>query len=350
MRKELFLSLYLVLIGMLSISFLLPSKIVVEPTRVDLPADGLSRSPVRLRVQMPLARRIFFPHPRITAQIVQGPDFVSLFPLGEVWLGQGGASYFIKSRAAEGEAVIRFQVHNATAGEVRVFTHTVNTDSNLDGFPDSFKLNSFTDRQNFRRGFTAIAHLQYFQISPDWADDQRDGAGLVRFALREALRKHTEGWQRRFSGLSVLPSIEKYSFPLTPLGDKIFRTRPGAYQPTDLADGTFSDFADAKTLRQFNATFIGRDRNSAQKGDLIFFSTPWVRSSPYLVMIFVKDAPSTDAGQADWVVYQTDPTPGKAGQMRRARLASLDQETDRRLRPIESNKYFLGYFRLKVLE
>ncbi|MBZ5552942.1 MAG: DUF1175 family protein [Acidobacteriia bacterium] len=349
MRKKLFVSIYLVLLGILGISFLLPSKIIVGPGRIDLPADGISRTPVRIQVEMPRVRRIFFPHPKISTQIVQGADFVNLFPTDEVRLSERGVSYFIKSRAAEGEAVIRFKVHNAAAGEVRVFTHTVSTDSNQDGFPDSFQLTSFTDRENFRRAFTSIADLQVRQMSPDWPAGEHHAAGFVCFAIREALRRHSDTWQRRFGALLPLPSIEKYSFPMTPLGEKIFRTRGGAYLPTDLANEFFSDWVDAGSLKEFNVTFTGKDRDRAQRGDLIFYSTPGVRDSPYLVMIFLKDSSIKSLGQQDNVVYYEEGRAGGAGAVKETRLDLLEQDPEPRLRPVESNKFFLGFFRLKIL-
>jgi uncharacterized protein YfaT (DUF1175 family) len=349
LRKKLFVSIYLILVGILGISFVLPAKLVVEPSQIDLPADGVSRIPVRVQVQMPFTRRVLFPHPRIFVQIVQGIEFVNLFPSGEVRLGDRGTSYFVKSRAAEGEGVIRFKVHNAAAAQVRVFTHTVNTDSKQDGFPDAFKLTSFTDRENFRRAFALVAGFQSVQESPDWPPAHHDGAGLVCFALREALRRHSETWQKRFGGPGPVPSVEKYNFPTTPLGEKIFRTREGAYLPTDLAGGVFSEYVDVATLKQFNVTFIGRARAQVQRGDLIFFSTPWVRSSPYLVMILLQDASNSASGESSSVVYYRENISAGPAGVKEIRLATLEQDPDPRLRPVESNRFFLGFFRLKVL-
>jgi uncharacterized protein len=349
MRRKLFVCFYLILVAVLGISFALPAKLIVEPGRIDLPADGVSRTPIRLRMQMPFIRKIFFPHPRIFAQIVQGFEFIDLYPSGEVRLGDRGTSYVVKSKAVEGEAVIRFKVHNASSAEVRVFTHTVNTDSKRDGFPDAFKLTSFTDRENFRRAFTFIAGFQSVRESPDWSVEHHNGAGFVCFVLRESLRLHTEEWQKRFGASAPVPSIGKYSFPATPLGDKIFRTREGAYLPGDLAEGVFSEYTDATALKQFNVRFIGKDPAQAQKGDLIFFSTPWVRGSPYLVMILLQGGSMSDSGRSSLVVYYDETTPAGPGGVKETQLATLEQEPDPRLRPVEANRYFLGFFRLKVL-
>ena len=58
------------------------------------------------------------------------------------------------------------------------------TDSDNDGIPDVAELRTFQDRESFRRWFTAIAETQFYQISDQWNSDQRDCAGLVRFAIR----------------------------------------------------------------------------------------------------------------------------------------------------------------------
>ncbi len=130
MRRKLFASIYLILIGLLGISFLLPSQVIVDPSRVDLPAGGTSRREIRVQVKMPFSRRLFFPHPRIRATVIQGAEFVKVYPTQDVWMGRNGATFYLQSRAAEGEAVVRFSTHNARAATLRVLTRTVSTDSN----------------------------------------------------------------------------------------------------------------------------------------------------------------------------------------------------------------------------
>src|SRR5712692_8491076 len=63
-------------------------------------------------------------------------------------------------------------------------------DSDNDGIPDVAELRTFQDRESFRRWFSSIAEMQFYQLSEQWNVDQRDCAGLVRFAMREALRRH----------------------------------------------------------------------------------------------------------------------------------------------------------------
>src|SRR5205085_4252124 len=67
-------------------------------------------------------------------------------------------------------------------------------DSDNDGIPDVIELRTYQDRDAFKRWFTAIAETQFYQLSDQWNAEQRDCAGLVRFATREALRKHDRIW------------------------------------------------------------------------------------------------------------------------------------------------------------
>jgi uncharacterized protein YfaT (DUF1175 family) len=225
-------------------------------------------------------------------------------------------------------------------------------DADDDGIPDRAELASYGDRENFRRWFTALAETQFYEPSKQWNAEQRDCAGLVRFAWREALRTHDRPWLRRMGGAyeSVAPDVRAYTLERgSPLGERLFRTRPGAFQENDLANDTFSDFADARTLKEFNAEYVSRDRRRAEPGDLLFFHQPWAQRYPYHVMIFLGAAREASEGAADWVVYHTGASAGDRGTIKKVRLAVLDEHPDRRWRPVETNRNFLGFYRLKIL-
>ena len=119
--------------------------------------------------------------------------------------------------------------------------------------------------------FTLIAEGQFYHLSEQWNTEQRDCAGLVRFAWREALRRHDRAWfQKMGPGYqAVAPDVGRYTLEQGPLGEKLFRTSFGSYKDGDLSSGAFSDFADARTLKNFNVKFISRDRHYAQPGDLL---------------------------------------------------------------------------------
>jgi hypothetical protein len=226
------------------------------------------------------------------------------------------------------------------------------TDSDGDSIPDKAELRSFDDRHNFRLWFAAIAEMQFYLTSDDWNREQRDCAGLVRFAWREALRRHDRPWFQRMGSEyeAIAPDVRAYSLEEGQMGEKLFRADFGKFEISDLSDGKFSEFADARTLKNFNCEFVSRDRRRAERGDLLFFHQPWVQKYPYHMMIFIGEARLASEGAADWVVYHTGSSPDDDGTIKKVRLAVLDHHPDKRWRPVESNPNFIGFHRLKILD
>ena len=122
------------------------------------------------------------------------------------------------------------------------------------------------------------------------------------------------------------------------------------FRKATLRAASSSEFADARTLKNFNCVFVSRDRRRAERGDLLFFHQPWVQKFPYHAMIFIGEPVRDGEGAADWVVYHTGSSPTDDGAMKKVRLAVLDHHPDKRWRPIESNPNFLGFYRLKMLD
>jgi uncharacterized protein YfaT (DUF1175 family) len=234
----------------------------------------------------------------------------------------------------------------------RSLADSVSLDSDNDGIPDATELSSFRDRENFKRAFTAIAEMQFYRISDQWNGEQRDCAGLVRFAWREALRRHDRMWfQKMGPGYEFLTTDVGASYlERGPLAEKLFRTDFGSYKATDLAEAKFSEFADARTLKNFNSRFISRDRQFAQPGDLLFYHQPWVQRFPYHVMMFLGESQIASTEARDWVVYHTGASAADQGMVKKVQLSVLDQHPKKRWRPVESNPNFLGFYRLKILE
>jgi len=225
-------------------------------------------------------------------------------------------------------------------------------DSDNDGIPDVVELRTYQDRDSFRRWFTFISENQFYRLSDQWNEDQRDCAGLARFAIREALRHHDRPWfQKMGPGYETVASdIGEFDLDHNPLGEKIFRTDFGSFSESDLRNGRFSEFADGRSLKNFNSFFVTRDRREAQPGDLLFFYQPWVQKFPYHVMIFLGPARVAANGANDWVVYHTGSSPIDKGTVKKVELSVLDHHPDPRWRPVESNKNFLGFYRLKILQ
>jgi uncharacterized protein YfaT (DUF1175 family) len=194
--------------------------------------------------------------------------------------------------------------------------------------------------------------MQFYELSKAWNEDQRDCAGLVRFAWREALRTHDRAWFKRMGGTydAIAPDVAAYTLTESPLGEKLFRTTPGAFRADDLDKGRFDEFADAHALKEFNCTFVSRDRQQAQPGDLLFFFQPFAQRYPYHVMIFLGAAREQSEGANDWVVYHTGASVNDKGVVKLVRLSVLDEHPDKRWRPLPTNQNFLGFYRLKILD
>lgn len=225
-------------------------------------------------------------------------------------------------------------------------------DSDGDGFPNTMELTARSDRESFRKWFTAIAEMQFYQLSDAWNVEQRDCAGLVRFAMREALRSHDRLWfQKMGAGYeAIAPDVQAIKLERSVLGEKLFRVDYGTFKKSDLPENKFSEFADARTLKNYNATYISRDRMQAEPGDLLFYEQAFAQRFPYHVMIFLGKAREANEGASDWVVYHTGASPNDAGTLKKVRLSVLDQHPDQRWRPVENNKNFLGFYRLKILQ
>ena len=218
------------------------------------------------------------------------------------------------------------------------------TDSFSDGTPDFLRLTDPADRAGFRRWFTLIAEYQAIRPRAEVPAEITDCASLLRYAYREALKSHNEGWFED-TGIeaAVLPGeIRAWQYPHTPLGANLFRVRPGPFVPADATDGAFAQFADAKTLVERNAYFLSRDVRTAEPGDLLFYRQ-FGQSSPWHSMIMVQ------GGTQARVVYDTGPDRGRAGELRRVALADMLDHPEPQWRPLPGNPNFLGVYRWNIL-
>lgn len=218
------------------------------------------------------------------------------------------------------------------------------TDSFGDGTPDFLRLTDPADQAAFRRWFTLIAEYQTIRPKSEVPPEITDCASLLRYAYREALMRHDENWYATTGiEVAVLPGeIHAWAYPHTPLGTNLFRVRPGPFQPGDITDGAFAQFADAKTLVERNAFFVSREVRAALPGDLLFYRQ-FGQSSPWHSMIVIR------VGRTAEVVYDTGPDHGQPGQLRRIAFAELLGHPEPQWRPIPSNPNFLGVYRWNIL-
>jgi uncharacterized protein YfaT (DUF1175 family) len=223
------------------------------------------------------------------------------------------------------------------------------TDSASDGTPDFARLTDPSDRRAFTGWFAFLAEVQFFRPASALPEEVADCAGLVRFAYREALRKHTGAWaaQLQLDDVPPLGSISKYHYPFTPLGAALFRVREGLFAAADLRNGAFAEFADAKTLMRYNTHLVTRDVQAARPGDLLFFYQPGQRF-PYHVMIYLGPS-RVQPGTGPFVIYHTGPGSQSPGEVRRPSVEELFAHPNPQWRPHEGNQHFLGVFRWNIL-
>src|SRR4051812_27803203 len=132
-------------------------------------------------------------------------------------------------------------------------------DSDGDGIPDSAELTSEGDRAAFRRWFVAVALAQADHASPRWNPAERDCAGFVRFALREALRGDGEALN---GAAPPGPPVAAYRFPSVPgLGENLFLAPEETRAPGRIRFGAARvrvPFASARVLAEHNSHRVSR--------------------------------------------------------------------------------------------
>jgi hypothetical protein len=218
------------------------------------------------------------------------------------------------------------------------------TDRFGDGIPDFLRLSDPADQAAFRRWFTSIAEFQAVRPREEVPAEINDCASLLRYAYREALKRHDDTWfvATRMEVAALAGEIRAWRYPETPLGAALFRVAPGSFTAEDLHNGSFAQFADARTLLERNAFCIGREVGLARAGDLLFFRQ-FGQSSPWHSMIVVSP------GAQGRVVYHTGPDHGQPGELRRVPLAELLDHLQTQWRPLAANPNFLGVYRWTIL-
>jgi hypothetical protein len=233
-----------------------------------------------------------------------------------------------------------------------VYLRAVPVDSDGDGFPDAAELADPTDRDRFAAWFCAIAESQFYGVWDGWIAEQRDCAGLVRFAWREALARHDPAWfakaGRNFS--FPMPDVAAFRVPEIPfLGDRPFRIRPpgGTFHRDD-----FSAFADAQHLLAYNVVPVTGGLAEARPGDLLFFRNDDLDlqdpADRMHIMIWLGERPDSSGERRPMLVYHTGSL--RTGEVRRTPLAVLLAHPDSRWHPVPGNPSFLGVFRPAIAD
>jgi uncharacterized protein len=257
-------------------------------------------------------------------------------------LQENSVLLMLQSPVIPGDRTVRVTYRKAEATLRLHFTPT-DSDSAGDGTPDFLRLHTAADRNAFRGWFTALAEAAADLPADKLPREIGDCAALLRWCYRNALHAHDETWLGEApTGLDLSqPSVQQYAYPLTPLGAGLFRTRAGSFAKGDESNGSFAQFADARSLWRWNTFFLSRDVQRARPGDLLFFRQ-LEQNSPYHSMIV------TGAAQK-WVIYHTGPIGKGPGEVRRVLLQDLLHHPDPRWRPTPENSNFLGVYRWNIL-
>lgn len=214
------------------------------------------------------------------------------------------------------------------------------TDSDRDGYPDSVELYG-QDRARFAEWFAAVAESQYYGLNADWKLEDQDCSGLVRYAFVNALMPHDQAWYAKFKFLPrpKTPAVQNLTYPMPLISRSVFRVAGGAFARDDVEVGRMVGRTTAQYLANYSMNFISRDPARAQRGDVLFFMRPQLKS--YHSVVYLGGG---------MVVYHTGASPAKGGQVRLLSLSTLRKHPDSAFHPNTSNPFFLGVYRWKIIQ
>ena len=316
-------------------------RVSLQPA--SLPADGWSEG--LLTIEKPAKRR--------EENLLPTIEFVENAHAATVENIETAPSHWtatLRAGVTPGQCKLRVSVPDSSPAVTSLHLKAANADECADGTPDFLRLEDERDQDAFRRWFTFLVEEQFFTPPSSRPVEIDDCAALVRYAYREALKQHSEGWAAT-SNLYLVPaldSIAKYNFPYTPLGPALFRLRAGPFVPSDLDSGAFGQFADAETIQRFNTHRISRDVARAEPGDLLFFRKQ-TEPPTYHTMVVIGASQISRKPGMRYVVYHTGPTGRSKGEIKRLSMDQLMRYPDPQWRPLDSNPTFLGVFRWNIL-
>jgi uncharacterized protein YfaT (DUF1175 family) len=315
-----------------------PANFVLQYSPTAIPADGFTST--ELKITASSGRPL-----RDLQLTVEDPHRAAV---ESVTFDGATATASLRAGVLPGETRVRIAAAGFPVREIDLHT-TLETDDTVgDGTPDFLRLHDPADRIAFRRWFTFLAEAQYFRgrALPAEIDDC---AALLRFAYRQALSPHDASWARAMAlpAPASASDIQQYQYPYTPLAAALFRVRGESFQPNDLRDGAFAQFADVETLWRHNTHFVGRNLARARPGDLLFFRQDGHRM-PFHAMIFLGQSQIAPDNE-QYVVYHTGPSGRSSGEIRRLAVAQLLNYPDASWRPISANPGFLGVYRWNIL-
>ena len=321
-----------------------PSALLLDITPSRLPADG--HSSATLTIQAADGSAVSVPIAEVKLEILEGSRRVKVGKLHSV---AGSIQTAVLAGVAPGRAVFAVYAPGRPPSKAALETYLDAGDRAGDGTPDFSRLDQEADRLAFRRWFTFLAEMQFYRQPDRLPVEINDCGALLRYAYREALREHSSAWAEeiRLEGPPPGVTVRKYQYPFTALGAGLFRVRPGVFEPEDLRDGTFAQFADADTLRRRNTHLVGRSLERAEPGDLLFYRQ-LEQDLPFHAMIYLGRS-QFESNSQNRIIYHTGPIQNSQGEIRRPAMAELLNHPSPRWRPLPGNPNFLGVHRWNIL-
>ena len=147
--------------------------------------------------------------------------------------------------------------------------------------------------------------------------------------------------------LNAADSVAAWHYPHPRMGANLFRIVPGPFDPADLTNGAFAQFADVKTLGHYNTHRIARDLAHALPGDLLLYRQDSDHMAFHSMIYLGLSQISRDGVR--YVVYHTGPEGADPGIIRRLSLDDLLRYPELDWRPLAANPHFLGVYRWNIL-
>lgn len=312
------------------------NKLILIKTPEILTAGNKSLTFLKINYDFNIRQKLFPYNKPLDIEIINGKNLVNVIKTKD--------GIYLKVKNMQGNVVYDIISEDE---KIRSATSVVldMSDSDNDGFPDIMELTNEPDISNFINWFVDIAESQFYKESYGWAEINKSCSGLVTFAYKEALKKHTNEWVRNYKFLirKNIGDVEKFNYPEIPvLGDRIFRTKKPPFTKDDLSDDTYNITANVNTLMNFNLKFSGKDISMIKKGDVLFFLNENHPEYPYHSMIYCGDNKN--------IVYHTGHIDDKNnGEVRLIKIDLLSKHPDWKWHPKIDNPNFIGFFRWNII-
>ena len=318
-----------------------PARLIAEAGSAELNSDPASAKAV------PVFREYFgvvkLPEKNFTAEVIDASPTLS------VRLAQKDNILYISSESFTDNTRVRLVVRSEKDRVELEYRLTLSAgDSDSDGYPDAAELGKC---QSFREWFAAIAESQFFNPADIWFDVRKDCAGLIEFAYREALKRHTKEWAKNYRYITDFTADDdrKYFYPNVPwIGQRIFRVREGRFEPGSITND-FAVTAQGSVLRTYSMSFVSKNIRDAKKGDILFFFHPENTEMPSHSMIYIGNPSGEDVTEG-FLIYHTGPSDLDSGLIKKVRVRDLMNHPDTSWRPVEQNTAFLGVYQWKILD